>query len=145
MSPHLLSFPVETLDMVISFLVHPIDAYNLSRTCRYLYVHLESQSNSFWYNLLRMHKLQLNYGWPYDPKQDYFSIATRNYLSDGACHLCFAHTSTQERKWLWKMGVGKEAFRTLGVKVCVSCFVEHTISKFSLLRNGKRRGNESSD
>ena len=130
MPPHLLSLPVETLDMVISFLVHPIDAYNLSRTCKYLHTHLKSQSNSFWYKLLRMHRLQLKYVWPYDPRRDYFDFAKTTSLFFRACHLCLAYTSRQEGKWLRKMGVGKESFRALGVRTCVSCFVEHTVSKF---------------
>ena len=144
MPPHLLSLPVETLDMVISFLVHPIAAHNLSRTCKYLYTHLQSRSNSFWYNLLGMYKQQLKIDGPwemrqrrfpwglgtYDPKCNYCYIAKTTYLYYGGCHLCFAFTSMEERVWLGKMGVEKESFATLGVRVCVSCFVEHTVSKF---------------
>lgn len=134
----LLSLPVETLDTVISFIVHPIDAYSLSRTCKRLQAHLKSQSNSFWHKLLRMHRLHDRPHLKlYDPERDYFGYAMAGYLFIGACHLCFGFTSLQERGWLREMGVGKEAFRALGVRVCISCFFEHTIRKFISPKDAK--------
>ena len=67
----------------------------------------------------------------YDPKRDYFCFAKTTYLFRNACHLCFADTSScpQEMKWLEKIGMDKESFRALGAKVCVSCFIEHTVGK----------------
>ena len=129
MSLQLLSLPVETLDTVISFIVHPIDAYNLSRTCKYLRTHLESQSNLFWYSIMQVHITELRYD-PYVPKEDYYLGTRVGYLRIGCCHFCFARTSPQEKKWLQRMGVGEGSFRDLRVRACVSCFVENTISMF---------------
>ena len=134
MSLHLLSLPTETLDTVISFIVHPIDAYNLSLTCKYLHTHLMSQSNRFWYNLVRKYVWGRMYDWPYDPKRDYFEWVKRSYLNFGACHLCLAHASVPERRWLEGMGVGEESLKSLGMRVCVACFVEHTVCEFSPLK-----------
>ena len=128
MSSHLLSLPVELFDTVISFLVYPIDAYNLSRTCRYLHTHLKSQCNSFWYNIVRMHIPV--FCQPYSPERDHFSMVKR-YLSPYRCHLCLAYIDRQEGKWLRKVGMGQKNLSTLGVRVCYSCFVEHTVGEFT--------------
>ena len=128
MSPHLLSLPVETLDMVISFIAHPVDAYSLSRTCRHLHTHLKSQSNSFWYKLLRMHLPGIFFR-PYNPEGDYYKSA-KNHSTSRGCHLCFAYINSQEGKRLEKMGMGQDYLSTLGVRVCISCFIEHTVSRF---------------
>lgn len=126
MSPHLLSLPTETIQTIISSIVHPIDAYNLSRTCKHLNTLLISHSNLFWYNLLRKTSA-IPSSCPYNPELNYHAYS-RGRLHTGACHMCFAQDSLEETKQLGKMGL-KRGNRAFGPRVCISCFNEHTVSK----------------
>ena len=75
-----------------------------------------------------MHVACLKYGWPYNPKGDYFSFAKRHL--DDACHLCFKKIKRREMDVLGGMCLDKGTLRALGVRVCSLCFFEHTVSKF---------------
>ena len=89
MSIHLLSLPAETLDSITNYLPHPVDALNLSMTCRYFNQHLTTQhNNKFWYTMfsnghsgnIYVHRPDTNSfsigkpGLAYEPAQDYKSM-----------------------------------------------------------------------
>ena len=147
MPPHLISLPAETLGTIISFLVHPIDAYNLSRTCRYFRATLLSHSNIYWYNLVRRGNSRLMFNWPYESTQDYYRDYVREILLD-ACHLCFTEIGPREAAGLRRRGIGR-GDRVFGLRICLSCFIEHTISRFLIpstlgdAGNGKDTGKRS--
>ncbi|CUS12609.1 unnamed protein product [Tuber aestivum] len=104
MSTHLLSLPAETLDSITAYLPHPIDALNLSKTCRYFNQHLSMQhNNKFWYTMLTGSRWRYGLrplpdcetGWVpggssqlvYDPVRDYKSYVLRALARNG-CQFC---------------------------------------------------------
>lgn len=149
MPPHLLSLPVETIENAVGFLVHPMDAFNLSRACKYFRTLLRTHCNSIWYNFLKSYEFQKRYrDWcerarighlahffsgarTYNPNEDYYKVVRTAYFMSDTCRLCFAYTDQKVKAWLGKMGVDAKSLRALGVKsLCASCFVEHTVGRF---------------
>ena len=139
MSIHLLSLPAETLDSITNFLSYPIDALNLSMTCRYFNQHLRTQhNNKFWHTMfsnghsgnIYVHRPDANSfsignpGSAYEPGQDYKSYVLRA-LSLNGCQFCLKPMVSPYSK----RGQDSRMCRVYGFKICMGCLAEHTTSK----------------
>jgi len=148
MSIHLLSLPAETLDSITNYLPHPVDALNLSMTCRYFNQHLSTQHNNmFWYKMFSSCQSGTVYvprhgadtfsvtdqntfsvGNPrlgYEPTQDYKSYVLRALSVGNGCQFCLRHmVAPSNRK-----GHDFRLCRVYGFKICMGCLKENTTSK----------------
>ena len=139
MSIHLLSLPAETLDSITNYLPHPVDALNLSMTCRYFNQHLSTQhNNKFWHTMFSNGRSGNIYvpgpnprcrliGIPrsaYSPAQDYKSYVRGALLQNG-CQFCLTHMVSPHSK----KGQDSRMCRVHGFKICMGCLKEHTTSK----------------
>ena len=137
MSIHLLSLPAETLDSITNYLPHPVDALNLSMTCRYFNQHLSTQhNNKFWHTMLSKSHSRSIYvpgphaGWrslfypwlAYSPARDYKSYVL-GALSLNGCQFCLGRMTNS------KKGRDSRMCRVHGFKICMGCLKEHTTSK----------------
>ena len=142
MSIHLLLLPAETLDLITDYLPHPVDALNLSMTCRYFNQHLSTQhNNKFWYTMLSNGPSELilvrrpgtnsflvcNRWSAYEPGQDYKSYVLRALLQNG-CHFCLKDMMSHN----FKTGRDSRMCRVYGFKICMGCLKEHTTSETPL-------------
>ena len=158
MSIHLLSLPAQTLDSITNYLSHPVDALNLSRTCRYFNQHLSKRhSNKFWHTMLFNCHSGIIYapgphaGWrsifnprlAYSPAQDYKSHVLGALLLNG-CQFCLKRMLSPERR----ANHDSRMCRVHGFKICMGCLKEHTTSKTLLppfLSHLSEPANESSN
>ena len=142
MSIHFLSLPAETLDSITNYLPHPVDALNLSMTCRYFNQHLSTQhNNKFWYTMFSngqseniyvrhpdTNSFSIGNPWSvYEPGQDYKSYVLRALLQNG-CHFCLKHMMSSNSKTYRD----SRMCRVHGFKICMGCLKEHTTSKTPL-------------
>ena len=141
MSIHLLSLPAEILDPITNYLPHPVDALNLSMTCRYFNQHLSTQhNNKFWHTMLSNgpseHILVRRPGtnsflvcnrWSvYEPGQDYKSYVLRALLQNG-CQFCLKPMVSPNSE-IYRDRDSRMC-RVHGFKICMGCLKEHTTSK----------------
>ena len=139
MSIHLLSLPAQTLDSITNYLSHPVDALNLSMTCRYFNQHLSTQhNNKFWHTMFSNsrsggiyvpspHPGCRLFGAPrlaYSPAQDYKSYVLGALLQNG-CQFCLKYMVSPDSK----NGQDQRMCRAYGFKICMGCLKEHTTSK----------------
>ncbi|KAL7272001.1 hypothetical protein RUND412_005205 [Rhizina undulata] len=94
--PHLLSLPAETLDAIVNYLPRPIDAINLSMTCRYFQQHLSPHNNLLWYHFCSsipsMPTIPTDSHKEYDPTYSYKSCIL-DALRLFTCNFCLRHLS----------------------------------------------------
>ena len=140
MSIRLLSLPAETLDSIVNYLPHPVDALNLSMTCRYFNQYLSTQrSNKLWHTMFSNTKSGNIYvpgpnaGWrsignlrlAYSPAQDYKSYVLGALLQNG-CQFCLKRMPSL---WSKKGPPDSRMCYVHGFKICMGCSKEHTISE----------------
>jgi len=140
MSIHLLSLPAETLDSITNYLPHPVDALNLSMTCRYFNQHLSTQHNNrFWYTMFYGCQSGTVYvfhpdggsflvGNPrtaYEPTQDYKSYILHALSVGNGCQFCLRQMVAPN----CKRGGDSRLCQVYGFKICMGCLKEHTTSK----------------
>jgi len=129
MSIHLLSLPAETLDSIMNYLPHPVDALNLSMTCRYFNQHLSTQHNNrFWYTMFSSCQ-PVTLDAPYEPTQDYKSYVLRALSVVGnGCQFCLRRMVPPN----YRKGHDLRLCRVYGFKICMGCLRKNTTSKTPL-------------
>ena len=156
MSIHLLSLPAETLDSITNYLPHPVDALNLSMTCRYFNQHLSTQhNNKFWHTMFSNrqsgniylpgpHAVWRSIGSPrfaYSPAEDYKSYVQGALLQNG-CQFCLKHMVSPYSK---NGPRDSRICQVHGFKICMGCLKEHTTSETLLLSRLSEPASESSN